>query len=318
LKVDTEPSQLASVIAIGHPRGLEFSPFDGRVSRVLKTSQLPESSRQFLGRRLAADRNHMWIQHTAQLSAGNSGGPLINTRGEVIGINTWTDRDLGFGYALHAKHLQSLLDRPLLKLAPLADHARTDARVESLLRNLTADRINELYDTAEQFGWSPNSPADYRVLQELAWAITAAQMPGTLDAPGMLDEKELEPVIRAADAVVERLKSKKWDGLGQVNLINEFAAFRVARPANGVFFFGSVVRVVEGPGGTKGALMEVAGFERMVFVRIDTMFVDIEAGTQCLVVGVNDQGQVVRFGDNPLKLEVAHVIATRTILPWGP
>jgi hypothetical protein len=127
----------------------------------------------------------------------------------------------------------------------------------------------------------------------------------------------LEPVIRAADAVVERLKNKKWDGLGQVNLINEFAVFRVGRPANGVFFFGSVVRVVEGPDGTQGALMEVAGFKRMVFVRIDTLLVDIQAGTPCLVVGVNDQGQVVRFGDNPLDLEVAHVIATRTILPLG-
>jgi hypothetical protein len=100
-----------------------------------------------------------------------------------------------------------------------------------------------------------------------------------------------------------------------VTLINEFAVFRVGRPANGVFFFGSVDRVVEGPDRTKGALIRVAGFERMVFVRIDTLLISLRPGTQCLVVGVNDQGQVVRFGDNPLNLEVAHVIATRTILP---
>jgi S1-C subfamily serine protease len=317
LKADTGPSQLASVIAIGHPRGLPFSPFDGKVSRVLKTSQLPESSKRFLSRTLDQDRDHLWIQHTAQLSAGNSGGPLINTRGEVIGINTWTDRESGFGYALHAKHLKSLLERPLLQVSPLADHAQTDVRVESLLRKLTADRINELYGEAEQFGWGPNGPGQYQVLQDLAWAITATQLPGTLDAPGMLDTQHLEPVIRAADTVVERLKNKKWDGLGQVNLINEFAVLRVGRPANGVFFFGSVDRIVDGPNGTRGALIEVSGFNRMVFVRIDTFFTDIEPGSQCLVVGVNDQGQVVRYGDNPLALEVAHVIATRTILPLG-
>jgi hypothetical protein len=56
----------------------------------------------------------------------------------------------------------------------------------------------------------------------------------------------------------------------------------------------------------------------MMFVRIDTLLIDMESGTQCLVLGVNDQGQLVRYGDNPLDLEVAHVIASRTILPLKP
>ncbi len=318
LAPDTDPRQLSMVIAIGHPRGLEFSPFDGKVSRVLTTDELPESSRQFLRQTMSDQRIHRWVQHTAQLSAGNSGGPLIDTRGRVIGINTWTDREAGFGYALHAAHLQNVLGRPLLQVASLAEHARADVRVAALLRQLTAERIDELYRRAEATGWRPQTPADYQVLQDLALAVTAANLPGTLDAPGMLDEQQLEPLIRAADEVVQRLRNRRWDGAAQVTLINEFAVRRVGRSAGGVFVFGTVERVVAGRGGTRGALIRVAGGERMMFVRIDTLLIHLTPGQQCLILGANDRGRVVRYGENPLDLEEAYVIASRTILPLNP
>lgn len=57
-------------IAIGNPLGLEHTLTDGLIS----------------ARRLYEGRQ--WIQISVPISPGNSGGPLFNMRGEVIGINT--------------------------------------------------------------------------------------------------------------------------------------------------------------------------------------------------------------------------------------
>jgi len=52
------------------------------------------------------------IQHDASLNPGNSGGPLINSSGEVIGINTLKIASgEGIGFAIPTKSFISLLDR---------------------------------------------------------------------------------------------------------------------------------------------------------------------------------------------------------------
>ncbi|CCQ66697.1 MULTISPECIES: trypsin-like peptidase domain-containing protein [Crocosphaera] len=53
------------------------------------------------------------IQHDAAINGGNSGGPLLNSKGEVIGVNTeiFTDTGtfIGISLALSIKHLQPFL-----------------------------------------------------------------------------------------------------------------------------------------------------------------------------------------------------------------
>jgi serine protease Do len=81
------------VIAIGNPFGLFGTVTAGVVSAKGRT----EVS---LGRSIYAD----FIQTDAAINQGNSGGPLINTEGKVIGVNTMivsqTGGNIGIGFAV--------------------------------------------------------------------------------------------------------------------------------------------------------------------------------------------------------------------------
>src|SRR3954468_4465387 len=75
------------VCAIGNPLGYEHTVTVGVVS--------------FLGRKLFDMSLDNYIQTDAAINFGNSGGPLINTRGEVIGINAAiSSRASNIGFAV--------------------------------------------------------------------------------------------------------------------------------------------------------------------------------------------------------------------------
>ncbi|KEF41402.1 MAG: serine protease [Cyanobium sp. CACIAM 14] len=68
------PGELA--IAIGNPLGLDNTVTAGIISAIQRTNAVGEGQRV------------PYIQTDAAVNPGNSGGPLINDRGQVIGINT--------------------------------------------------------------------------------------------------------------------------------------------------------------------------------------------------------------------------------------
>jgi serine protease Do len=88
------------VCAIGNPLAYEHTVTVGVVS--------------FVGRKLFDPTLDNYIQTDAAISFGNSGGPLINTRGQVIGINSAISRQASnIGFAVPINQARAIL--PQLK-----------------------------------------------------------------------------------------------------------------------------------------------------------------------------------------------------------
>ncbi len=90
----TELKEGDSVFTIGNPMGLERSTSQGIVSKV---------NRSFDGR--------LYVQTTAPISPGNSGGALFNDRGQVIGVTNMGYVFLdGLGFAVPSLYVKEFLD----------------------------------------------------------------------------------------------------------------------------------------------------------------------------------------------------------------
>ncbi len=89
------------IIAIGNPIGLATSVSSGIVSG--------------LNRDMNAGPYDAFIQTDAAINKGNSGGPLLNLKGEVIGVNTAiispTVSWLGIGFAVPANTVKPVLEQ---------------------------------------------------------------------------------------------------------------------------------------------------------------------------------------------------------------
>ena len=104
------------VVAIGNPFGLERTVTTGIVSALQRAVKAPNGY----------SIDHV-IQTDAAINHGNSGGPLLNTLGAVIGINSQIetggsgDGNVGIGFAVPSNTVKSVIDQ--LLASGKVDHA---------------------------------------------------------------------------------------------------------------------------------------------------------------------------------------------------
>lgn len=141
------------VVAVGNPFGLGGSLSAGVVSA--------------RGRDIRSGPYDDYLQFDASINRGNSGGPLFNTRGEVIGVNTAiyspSGGNVGIGFAVPAAIAQPVV-------TALESHGQVDrgwigVRVQEVTPALAESLSLESPSGALVAAVEPGSPADSADIQ---------------------------------------------------------------------------------------------------------------------------------------------------------
>lgn len=124
------------VATFGAPHGLSFSKSEGVISAIREEKDL--------GEEMGLDMIGTWLQFTAPISPGNSGGPLVDKYGKVVGMNTMqlsVGQNLNF--AVSALEINKALNEAPAKVRPLKPED-----LKPYERQLSRRRDSEEYDTA--------------------------------------------------------------------------------------------------------------------------------------------------------------------------
>ncbi len=184
------------IYAIGNPFGLERTMSTGMISSLNR--QIPSRERRVM---------RSLIQIDASLNQGNSGGPLLNTRGELIGMNTAimsSDGDsAGVGFAISASTLRRIVPQLIESgrvQRPTIGIMRVYENEEGLLIVSTASG-----GPADQAGLRGYSLVTKRLRQGPYIYEQPAIDPTTADLIQSIDGKQ----VQTADELLTHIEMKK-------------------------------------------------------------------------------------------------------------
>ncbi len=134
------------VVAIGCPAGIEYmgTVTDGIVSAINRDVEITDS----YGR---IQKTMTLIQTNATINKGNSGGPLINSRGQVIGINTLklTSEFEGIGFSIPMNGAMAIINQ-LIEHGEVVERTEEDFAYGSAQIGISGQAITE--EEAEFYG----------------------------------------------------------------------------------------------------------------------------------------------------------------------
>lgn len=282
LAAEGDPNPGSQVFSIGHPNDYKLTMRSGLISSVANTTELPEDAQMFLRGEGTSRKDNRWIQHEAEIFGGNSGGPLLNKHGLVLGINTWKDESINGHFALHCKSLWQMLKRPMDRVEPLVKYQQTGKEpIDKLARMFDMNALRSLFTRLELNNWTPQSEEDFEGYSILALAVTVMAM-ADFDA----DDPRTRAWLTQLNEFFTKLRRVKWlEDADRMEKLNGFAqeVLKDATNGQGVLMIMKVQTGAIGPG---YQLMHGHVGDRRVVVRLIDPTVQVQGMGYFLVPGV--------------------------------
>ena len=211
------------VYAMGNPLALSSSMTRGIVSnraRVFTDFTGTQIEEMTLDQDELSGLLTRWIQHDALILPGNSGGPLVNARGQVVGINELGGR--GMGFAIPASIASDVLEQALAKgrvergwlgvsVLPVGRLGReSGALVSSVLENsaaataglLPGDILLEIDGVAVQARFFEEIPLIYQAIAE---RVPGSSVRLTIERSGVVK------TLSAKVSPMPKFKGSEWE-----------------------------------------------------------------------------------------------------------
>lgn len=159
-----------AVLAIGDPLGLEGSVSSGILSS--KAREVPKEFFEHQG--LNEKKEGTWIQTTAPISHGNSGGPLLNRRGQVIGMMTWSWSAVdpsaqNLNFASPVNYVRGSLDLGLTVKYALPQLAQAQEELDKRLAKAQEEAIEKYFTPYD------DPTAVFKIRRPADWKVTRTE-----------------------------------------------------------------------------------------------------------------------------------------------
>ncbi len=177
------------VIAIGNPFGLGGTVTSGIISA--------------RNRSIGLSRYEDYIQTDASINSGNSGGPLFDMDGDVIGINTailGRSGSIGIGFAIPSNSAKVVIDQ-LIKFGE-TKRGWLGVRIQDVTKEIAEVEKLDKPRGALVASVAANSPSDKA-------GVKAGDIILEFDGEKIIEMKEL-PIIVARTKVGKKVKVKIW------------------------------------------------------------------------------------------------------------